>query len=174
MWTLPLLIVGTAVLLAVPLGLYMAWIFDGRYRPPAWLRWVESRADTGPQTWKQYAFALLMFNVAILVIGFTILSLQDVLPLNQGGIPAQSPDLAFNTSVSFETGPLGHGLASLFWPGDLGGHFGSALKQLGQLCTSTRITDRQASTHGSSNVERGTKRHESPTTGGLGARCSQS
>jgi K+-transporting ATPase ATPase A chain len=29
--------------------------------------------------------------------------LQDVLPFSQGGIPPMSPDLAFNTSVSFET-----------------------------------------------------------------------
>ena len=40
------------------------------------------------------------------------------------------------TSSTLQSGPLGHGLASLFWPGDLGGHFGSALEQLGQLCTS--------------------------------------
>jgi hypothetical protein len=39
------------------------------------------------------------------------------------------------TSSSLESG-LGHGLSSLFWPGDLAGHFGSALQQLGQLCTS--------------------------------------
>ena len=32
-----------------------------------------------------------------------MLRLQDVLPLNPGGVAAQSPDLAFNTSVSFET-----------------------------------------------------------------------
>src|SRR5437762_2680214 len=117
MWTLPLLIVGTAVLLAVPLGLYMAWIFDGRYRPPAWLRWIESRADTGPQSWKQYAFALLVFNVAIFVIGFAVLSLQDVLPLNQlkvnpdgsprlkaDGTPVDttlSPTTVFHTICSF-------------------------------------------------------------------------
>ena len=76
MWTLPLLIVGTAVLLAVPLGLYMAWIFDSRYRAPAWLRWFEQRLDTGPQSWKRYAVALLLFNVAIFVVGFAILALQ--------------------------------------------------------------------------------------------------
>jgi len=39
------------------------------------------------------------------------------------------------TTSSLESG-LGHGLASLVWPGDLAGHFGSAVKQLGQLCTS--------------------------------------
>ena len=32
-----------------------------------------------------------------------MLRLQDVLPFNQGGIPPMTPDLAFNTSVSFET-----------------------------------------------------------------------
>ena len=43
-----------------------------------------------------------MALVAI-VAGYVVLRLQDVLPLNQGGIPPMSPDLAFNTSVSFET-----------------------------------------------------------------------
>ena len=33
-----------------------------------------------------------------------------------------------------DTGPIGHGLASIFWPGPLGGNFGAALKQLGQVC----------------------------------------
>jgi len=40
------------------------------------------------------------------------------------------------TASTLDNG-LGHGLASLLWPGDLGGHAGSALQQLGQLCTST-------------------------------------
>lgn len=83
MWILPLLVVGATILLAIPLGYGMAWIFDGRYQAPRWLRWVEARVDTGPQTWKQYAVALMLFNVAIFIIGFTILSLQDQLPLNQ-------------------------------------------------------------------------------------------
>jgi hypothetical protein len=39
------------------------------------------------------------------------------------------------TSATLQSGPLGHGLASMLWPGDLGGHFGTALKQLNQLCT---------------------------------------
>ncbi len=97
MWTLPILIVGSTILLAIPLGLYMAWIFDGRYRAPRWLAWLEKRADTGPQSWKQYAIALLLFNVAIFVVGFSVLVLQDVLPLNQlkvnpDGSPRLKPD----------------------------------------------------------------------------------
>ena len=43
-----------------------------------------------------------MAFVAI-VAGYVVLRLQDVLPLNQASIPAMSPELAFNTSVSFET-----------------------------------------------------------------------
>jgi K+-transporting ATPase ATPase A chain len=38
-----------------------------------------------------------------IVAGYVVFRLQDVLPFNQGGIPPMSPDLAFNTSVSFET-----------------------------------------------------------------------
>ncbi len=101
MWTLPLLILGSAVVLAVPIGLYMAWIFDGRYRQLAWLGWFERRVDTGPQTWKQYAVALLLFNVAIFVIGFTVLALQPVLPLNPDGKKMLSPTTIFSTVCSF-------------------------------------------------------------------------
>jgi K+-transporting ATPase ATPase A chain len=69
--------------LAVPLGLYMAWVFNGRYCAPRWLRWAEQRLDSGPQDWKRYAAAMLLFNVAIFVVGFAVLALQDYLPLNQ-------------------------------------------------------------------------------------------
>jgi K+-transporting ATPase c subunit len=38
-----------------------------------------------------------------IVTGYAVFRLHDVLPFNEGGIPPMSPDLAFNTSVSFET-----------------------------------------------------------------------
>src|SRR5947209_7121158 len=97
MWTLPLLILLTTAALAVPLGLYMAWIFDGRSHTPGWLRWFERRVDTGPQTWKQYALALLLFNVAIFIVGFVILALQPLLPLNPDDKKMLSPSTIFNT-----------------------------------------------------------------------------
>ena len=43
-----------------------------------------------------------MALVAI-VVGYVVLRLQDVLPLNPSAATPQTPDLAFNTSVSFET-----------------------------------------------------------------------
>ena len=55
------------------------------------------------QDWKAYTVSVLSMAVVAIVAGYVVLRLQDVLPFNQGGIPAMSPDLAFNTSVSFET-----------------------------------------------------------------------
>ncbi len=59
--------------------------------------------ETAEQDWKGYTFAVLVMAFVAIVAGYVVFRLQDVLPFNQGGIPAMSPDLAFNTSVSFET-----------------------------------------------------------------------
>lgn len=100
-WFLPLLIVGTTIALAVPLGLYLAWILDGRYRPPGMLRWIEQRLDTGPQNWKQYTLSLLCFNVVIFVFAFTVLALQPLLPLNPDDKKMLCPSTIFSTVCSF-------------------------------------------------------------------------
>ncbi len=70
MWLLPSLIVGTTVVLSIPLGIYLARIADGRYRPPKWLHWIEQRVNTGPQNWKQYAVAMLLFNTVMFLFGY--------------------------------------------------------------------------------------------------------
>ena len=101
MWTLPLLIVGLAIALAIPLGLYMSAIYDSRLRAPAWLRGFETRVDTGPQDWKKYTFSLLYFNVGIFVVGFTVLALQPYLPLNPDNKGMLAPTTIFNTVCSF-------------------------------------------------------------------------
>jgi len=59
--------------------------------------------ETAEQDWKGYAVAVLVMAFVAIVAGYVVFRLQDVLPFNQGGIPAMSPDLAFNTAVSFET-----------------------------------------------------------------------
>src|SRR5262245_17035079 len=102
-WLLPLLIVGLAVALSVPVGRYLAWLMAGRYRAPAWLRWLEGRLDTGPQTWKQYAGALLLFNAVMFVFGFLVLALQPALPLNPDEKGMLAPTTIFNTTASFLT-----------------------------------------------------------------------
>jgi K+-transporting ATPase ATPase A chain len=107
MWFLPLLIVVTAVALSIPVGRYLAWIMDGRYHAPRWLRWFEQRLDTGPQNWKRYAVSMLLFNTVMFVFGFAVLALQNELPLNQlkaeGKDTTLSPTTVFNTVTSFLT-----------------------------------------------------------------------
>jgi K+-transporting ATPase ATPase A chain len=103
MWLLPALIVGTSVLLSVPVGLYLAWVFDGRYRPPGWLAWAERRLDTDPQGWKQYAASLLLFNTLMFVVGFAVLALQPWLPFNPDAKGMLAPTTVFNTVISFQS-----------------------------------------------------------------------
>jgi K+-transporting ATPase ATPase A chain len=102
-WFLPLLIVGTTIALSIPVGFYLAWIMDGRYRPPAVLRWIEERLNTGPQSWKQYTLALLLFNTVMFVFGFVVLSLQPGAPLNPDDKGMLAPTTIFNTVTSFLT-----------------------------------------------------------------------
>jgi K+-transporting ATPase ATPase A chain len=102
-WLLPLLILLTTVLMSIPVGRYLAWLVDGRYQAPRWLAWIEQRLDTGPQSWKQYAIALLLFNTVMFVFGFVVLSLQPKLPLNPDGKEMLAPTTIFNTVSSFLT-----------------------------------------------------------------------
>src|SRR5258707_5745917 len=103
MWTLPILILAVTFALAIPVGLYMTWIFEGHYRRPAVLQWIEDKLDTGPQDWKQYCWAFMIFNVVTFVFGFAVLSLQPYLPLDPDGKGMLSPSMIFHTAVSFMT-----------------------------------------------------------------------
>ncbi|MBL8797772.1 MAG: potassium-transporting ATPase subunit A [Planctomycetia bacterium] len=100
-WLLPVLVVGITIALSVPLGIYMASVLDERWRAPALRRWFERRVDTGPQDWKQYAVALLLWNVLTFIVGFLILQFQAFLPLNPDGKGLLSPTTVFNTLCSF-------------------------------------------------------------------------
>jgi len=102
-WLLPFLIVLTAVVLSIPLSRYLAWIMDGAYRAPRGLLWFERRLDTGPQDWKQYTIALLVFNAALFVYGFIVLALQPVTPLNPRGRGMLAPTTIFHSVISFMT-----------------------------------------------------------------------
>ncbi|KUY31515.1 potassium-transporting ATPase subunit KdpA [Elizabethkingia ursingii] len=51
--------------------------------------------------WKQNMYAMLTINLVWFVIGFILLQTQQWLPLNPDGNPNMSPDLAFNTTISF-------------------------------------------------------------------------
>ncbi|MEJ5105024.1 potassium-transporting ATPase subunit KdpA [Chryseobacterium sp. MYb328] len=51
--------------------------------------------------WKQNMYAMLTINLVWFIIGFILLMTQTWLPLNPDGNPNMSPDLAFNTAISF-------------------------------------------------------------------------
>lgn len=55
------------------------------------------------QHWSGYAFSLLAFNAAGFLLLYLILRFQNFLPFNPQGFDGVSPDLAFNTAVSFMT-----------------------------------------------------------------------
>jgi len=102
-WLLPFLIVISAVALSIPLSRYLAWIMDGAFRAPRVLQWFERRLDSGPQDWKQYTIALLVFNAALFVYGFLVLALQPVMPLNPLGRGMLAPTTIFHSVISFMT-----------------------------------------------------------------------
>jgi K+-transporting ATPase ATPase A chain len=102
-WLLPLVLLAVASLLAFPLSRYFAWIMDGRYRPLPVLGWFERRLDSGPQNWKQYTGALLIFNAVLFVIGYLVLALQPWLPLNGDGKGMLFPSTIFHSVISFIT-----------------------------------------------------------------------
>ena len=99
--------IGLAVACGWPLGLYMARVWEGKVR---WLAPVETvfyRAsgvdpDKG-QGWLAYTFSFLAFSTAAFLFLYALLRLQGHLPLNPGGFAGFSPDLAFNTAISFVT-----------------------------------------------------------------------
>ena len=51
--------------------------------------------------WRTYAVAVLIFNLLGVLVVYTLQRLQHRLPLNPQGLTAVSPDLSFNTAVSF-------------------------------------------------------------------------
>src|ERR1700677_122431 len=103
MWLFPISAIAIPALLAIPLSLYLAWIMDGRYRPPKLLKWFEDRVNSGPMNWKQYAVGLLAFNFVLYIFGYIVLSLQPWMPLNPRGLGALAPSTIFNTVISFIT-----------------------------------------------------------------------
>src|SRR5437764_11802838 len=98
-WLLPLLTVGLAVALSVPLGLFLARVLDR----PAPANRVERLFDTGPQNWKQYCFAMLTFNLVTFLVGYAVLASQPYHPefLNPDHKGMLAPTTMFNTCASF-------------------------------------------------------------------------
>jgi potassium-transporting ATPase potassium-binding subunit len=116
------IVVFFLVILAVakPMGVYMTHVFAGErtFLHPV-LRPLERLCytlcgvkETVEQRWTQYAGSMLAFSVFSALLLYALQRLQGLLPLNPAGFgtahaaagaTAMTPDLAFNTAVSFTT-----------------------------------------------------------------------
>ncbi|MDO3411594.1 potassium-transporting ATPase subunit KdpA [Saccharibacillus sp. CPCC 101409] len=97
-----------AVLLAKPVGLYLAAAFDyGPNRlnrvfgPLERLIYRISGFREENQSWKSYAAALVVSNAVMILLVYLVLRFQGALPLNPAGVANMEPSLAFNTAISF-------------------------------------------------------------------------
>ncbi len=97
--------------LAKPLGAYMARVYEGR---PFGLdrllgpleRWIYRLSGVhadDEMRWQTYAWAMMLFNLAGLLVVYALQRFQGLLPLNPQSLGPVSPDSAFNTAVSFAT-----------------------------------------------------------------------
>ena len=94
-----------------PLGSYMARVYEGEATtaqkiigPLERLVYRALRIDARAEmTWKTYAVATILFNVAGMVVVYVLLRTQGSLPANPQGMVAVPHDLAVNTAVSFAT-----------------------------------------------------------------------
>jgi potassium-transporting ATPase potassium-binding subunit len=106
-----LLYVAILLLLVKPLGWYIARVFEGKpcgldrvLGPLERLIYRASRINPAAEMgWKRYAAAVLMFSAVGFLSLYALLRLQAYLPLNPEHLGNLSPDLAFNTAVSFLT-----------------------------------------------------------------------
>jgi len=97
------------LLLSIPLGKYIAKVYTGDrmwsdaiFNPIERLFFKLSRIDREREmTWKQSLTALLTINLVWFLWAMFCLMNQGWLPLNPDHNASQTPDLAFNTAISF-------------------------------------------------------------------------
>lgn len=99
---------GITLLLAIFLGKYIAKVFAGQKVWTDFLKPFERFIfrfsgidETREMNWKEQMKAMLTISSLWLIYAFFALIFQDKLPLNPDHNPGQTPDLAFNTAISF-------------------------------------------------------------------------
>ena len=97
--------------LAVPLGAYIARVHMGQatwaqrfWGPMEGLMCRVSGIRTDEDmSWKTYAACVLLFNLLGMPLVYALARLQGFLPLHPAGFGGVSPEVSFNTAVSFAT-----------------------------------------------------------------------
>ncbi|MBR2649268.1 MAG: potassium-transporting ATPase subunit KdpA [Sediminibacterium sp.] len=104
-----ILMYAMVVVLAIPLGRYIGKVFINE---KTWLDKILNPVDKlfyklsginpdNEMNWKQHLVALLTLNLVWFLFGMFVLMNMTWLPFNPDNNPSMSPDLAFNTSISF-------------------------------------------------------------------------
>ncbi len=105
------LYLGTLIGLSVPLGWYMAKVYEGT--PPGIARllrpiervlfWLCGVKEDDEMNWQRYALAMLLFNLAGTLVVYALQRLQGYFPLvvNPESMAAVEETSAFNTATSF-------------------------------------------------------------------------
>ncbi len=110
-WLQIFLFLAVVLLLARPLGSYLACVFERRktfldplLKPCERLLYRLVRVDPASEMrWPEYAVSMLTFSAATLVLTYLVERLQALLPLNPQHLAAVEPVLALNTAISFTT-----------------------------------------------------------------------
>ncbi len=97
--------------LAVPLGRYMARVYENktcftrRLLGPVerWVYRLSGISYDEEMSWKEYAAGLLVFNLVGALLTYLLQRFQGMMPLNPSHWRGVSPEIAFNTAVSFVT-----------------------------------------------------------------------
>jgi potassium-transporting ATPase potassium-binding subunit len=103
--------IAIILLLASPMGRYMAAVFERRKTfldpvliPCERLLYRLTGVDADHEMrWTEYAICMLIFSAATLVLTYGVERLQGLLPLNPQHFPGVEPVLALNTAISFTT-----------------------------------------------------------------------
>jgi K+-transporting ATPase ATPase A chain len=107
------------VLLAKPLGIFMARVFqrertflDPILGPVERFIYRLAKINSDEEMdWKANAVAMLLFNIIGLFVVYALQRFQNLLPLNPQGLGAITPDSSFNTAVSFASNTNWQGYA---------------------------------------------------------------
>ena len=110
-WLQLILYIVVLILLAKPLGSFMAKVYQGKHTFLDRLlgpveRFIYRISGVRPDedmNWKTYAIAVLLFNVFGLLAVYALQRLQAVLPLNPMALGPVTPDSSWNTATSFAT-----------------------------------------------------------------------
>ena len=114
-WLQLVIYLAALLLITKPLGIYLVQVLDTNgktfldpvIKPFERLTYKLCGIDSKREhDWKRYTFTVLIFSAVSMLFTYSILRLQDVLPLqwlNPQKLPGLSEHLAFNTAASFTT-----------------------------------------------------------------------